>query len=446
MSRLWDKGASGSETDPLVLDFTTGRDPELDLYLVPYDCVASAAHAQELQRIGVLTAKEAANLRRELGRIRENCLAGDFSIPYEMEDGHTAIEAELTAKLGKAGAKIHAGRSRNDQVSAAMKLYLIDKLCGLEWSALHLAEQLLSRSKTSRKWPMPGFTHIRRAMPSTVGMWFAGYAERLLDDTEDLKHALVAADKSPMGTAAGYGSPLPLSRPRLARKAGFTEVTVVPAAAQLSRGRTELSALCSFLGLSLTLDRLGADVVLFTTAEFGLLRLPDELTTGSSIMPQKRNPDLAECLRPVSSMLAGRVVEVSSVMSHLPSGYHRDLAATKGPVIDSVRRLDHALSAATLLVQKLEVDRDNCAAAVTPEIMQAHKAAELAAKGMPFRDAYRKVADGKADAGPVDIALEEPGLSELKALRERLSTLRRSWRRVRSRIDRTTKAAFEVQK
>ncbi|MDP8255626.1 MAG: lyase family protein [Candidatus Alcyoniella australis] len=440
MSRLWEKGTS---SDPLAIEFAAGRDPELDPLLVPYDCVASAAHAAELQRIGVLKADEAAALRRELGKIRQRALDGKFRVPPELEDGHTAIESALTKALGALGGKIHAGRSRNDQVSAAIRLFLIDALSTLEWSTLTLATTMLGRAQKMRSWIMPGFTHLRRAMPSTAGMWFAGFAERLIDDCEGLRNAQREADHSPMGSAAGYGSPLPLSRPRMARQAGFTEVSVVPTAVQLSRGRAELSALAGAHGVSLTLSRFGADVVLFTSEEFGLLRLPVELTTGSSIMPQKRNPDIAECLRPVAAMLGARYAEVAGVISHLPSGYQRDMAFTKAPMIDGLLRIDQALSAALLIAQGIQVDREACAAAVTPDVWQAHRATELAARGVPFREAYKQVAQQGADED-YGRKIEEPQTAEIKALRERVAALRRGWRRLRMRIERTTNDAFEV--
>jgi argininosuccinate lyase len=425
---LWDKG--GADLDARVQRFLAADDVLLDRVLFRHDLRASAAHAEGLQRIGVLTADEAAALVRSLDALGTAFRDGRFVLDQRYEDGHSAIEAWLIAELGDLGKKIHTGRSRNDQVLVALRLYLRDSLALLDAYLRAAAHACLDRARAEAATPLPGYTHLQRAMPSSVGLWLGAFAEAFIDDLVLGRLTAQWIDRSPLGSAAGYGVNLPLDRAGVAAALGFAAVQENPLYAQNSRGKFELQVLAAFGQALLDVRRLAWDLSLYTTTEFGFVRLPERYTTGSSLMPNKRNPDVVELLRAAWSVVAGATAEVGSVLS-LPSGYHRDLQATKGPVI---RAIEHGLGAVALLadlIAHLEFDRPRMRAAIDGEMYATDRAVELAVAGVPFRDAYRQTA---AELAQLDARMPEeslrarvspgaPGDLRLEALADRLAAL-----------------------
>jgi argininosuccinate lyase len=390
MTRLWDKGG---ELDPLVHRFTVGDDPRLDLRLVHFDCLGSAAHARTLARAGLLAAVEANRLVAELARIDALVADGQFAIPDELEDGHTAIEAHLTAALGELGAKIHTGRSRNDQVATAMRLFLRHHV--LQWADATTAVigALADRIRRDGATPMPGYTHMQPAMPSSVGLWLDAFAEALLEQLRAAGHLFEQLDCCPLGTGAGYGVPLPLDREYTAAMLGFSRVQRNPIDVQQSRGRMETYFVRVAADIAAVLEKLSSDLILFSTAEFGFFSLPEGLTTGSSIMPQKKNPDVLELTRAHAGRLRARQHELELLTSKLPSGYHRDLQLTKGPAIEAADLIAAMLPIVERVIETFAIDGQRLAAAMRPDLWATHAALQLAQQGVPFRDAYRQVAD-----------------------------------------------------
>ena len=390
MTLLWDKG--GSAVDERVQRFLAGDDLLYDKKLFLYDVAASRAHVDGLRRIALLSDAETAALDGALTQLADDFIAGRFALDARYEDGHSAIEAFLVEKLGDAGRKVHTGRSRNDQVLVALRLFERDALTALDAELRASARAALDRARADENAPLPGYTHLQRAVPSSVGTWMAGFVESFLDDAEWARAALRHVDRSPLGTAAGYGVNLPLDRAAVAARLGFRALAWNPVAAHNGRGKLELVVLGAFGQALLDVRRLAWDLSLFSTAEFAFVRVADRFSTGSSIMPNKRNPDAVELLRAAYATCAGAEAEIASALS-LPSGYHRDLQATKGPL---VRAVEHGLLALDLLpelIRTLEWDRDRMRAAITPDLFATDRAVELARAGVPFRTAYRQVAD-----------------------------------------------------
>ncbi|MEN8151428.1 MAG: argininosuccinate lyase [Planctomycetota bacterium] len=388
---LWDKGA---ETDPAVLRFSAGREFELDARLVPWDVLASIAHARMLGKIGVLTDDEVRDLRRGLDEISALAAKGEFPIQPEQEDCHTAIEEWLVANVGEVGKKIHLGRSRNDQVLAALRRYELEELRGLEKSVRRLGETLRAAAAKHQDVGMVGYTHVRRAMPTTVGTWLGAFCAALDDDATLLRSALLLVDRSPLGTGAGYGIPVfDLDRELTARLAGFDAVIENPIHAQMTRGKTEAAILHGLVQVMLTLNRLATDLILFSSAEFGFVELPPALCTGSSIMPQKQNPDVLELIRAKYHVVRAEEAKVLSLVGNLMTGYQRDLGLTKEPVFTAFDETLGSLAMMTKVVGAIRVDEAACRAAMTDEIHAVEEANRLVAEGMSFRDAYRKVAE-----------------------------------------------------
>ncbi|UQA55200.1 argininosuccinate lyase [Polyangium aurulentum] len=387
-SRLWDKGGAA---DAAMLRYTSRDDWRLDQRLLAYDLVATRAHVRGLRRIGVLTDDELFVMDGALDELVEKNGAGQLVLTEADEDGHTAIEAALVAKLGDVGKKVHTGRSRNDQVLVALRLYERDALSDLARLTTDAARALLSLARREERTPMPGYTHLQRAVPSSVGLWAASFAENLLDAVDLVRATAAIVDRSPLGAAAGYGVNLALDREGVARELGFSGVAWNPLGSQTSRGILEAQVLSAAWGALAVVRRLAWDLSLFTTSEFGFVRLPEAFTTGSSIMPQKRNPDVVELMRAACAVVQGALVEVQTMVA-LPSGYHRDLQLTKAPLL---RGLDEALTTMRLvprLVDGLDFDRERMLSAITPECFATDRAVELAASGVPFREAYRRVA------------------------------------------------------
>ncbi len=387
---LWQK--PGVAVDEGIQAFLAGDDVVLDREFFLHDITASRAHAQGLQRIGMLDDTELAGLLRELDLLAGDFRTGAFLLDERFEDGHSAIEARLTERLGEAGKKIHAGRSRNDQVLVATRLWVKDKLATLQSVCREVAAIALARAEAEADLPMPGYTHLQRAVVSSAGMWWAGWAEAFIDNARRAHDTRALIDANPLGTAAGYGVNLPLDRDFTTQALGFARLQVSPLYAQLSRGKYELAALEALGGAMLDLRRLAWDLSLFTSAEFGFVALPAQYTTGSSIMPNKRNPDVIELMRASYASVAAAKCEIEQLLS-LPSGYHRDLQVSKGALFHGFGKGLQALALLPGLVRNLAWKPEAMRAALEPSMYATDLAVELARAGTPFRDAYRQAAD-----------------------------------------------------
>ena len=394
MTRLWDKGAP---VDARVLAYTAGEDHVLDDRLVRYDVEGSIAHAEMLHAAGLLADGDLKALVDALREIAAAHARGEWRVTLEQEDGQTAIESLLTQRLGAAGARIHLGRSRNDQVLTALRLYLRDAVEQLRTGALGVAAALDALATRQGEVALPGYTHLQQAMPSSVALWARGFAAEVHDDAEGLRHAHRRIGKCPLGSAAGYGTPgLPVSRGLTREKLGFAEVHEPVTAVQLSRGKAEAHVLFEVTLLMQDLGRLASDLILFYTQEFAYVSLPEAFTTGSSIMPQKRNPDVFELIRGRSATALACLVEALGIFSRLPSGYHRDLQLIKAPLF---RGIDLCLQTLDILPAALEGLRfrpENIRP--DPSIHATEQAYRLVLEeGIPFREAYLQV--GRALAG-----------------------------------------------
>ncbi|WP_295960591.1 argininosuccinate lyase [uncultured Xanthomonas sp.] len=393
---LWQK--PGVAVDTQIQAFLAGDDVLLDREFFLHDIAASGAHAEGLQRIGILSADELAGLQRELAVLAEDFRSGAFVLDARFEDGHSAIEARLTERLGDAGRKIHTGRSRNDQILVATRLWLKDKLARLAQLSAEIAKVALDRARAERDLPVPGYTHIQRAVVSSAGMWWAGWAEAFIDDALRARDTLRLVDCNPLGTAAGYGVNLPLDRAHTTAALGFARLQVSPIYAQLSRGKFEMAALEALGSATLDLRRLAWDLSLFTSGEFGFVALPAQYTTGSSIMPNKRNPDVIELMRATHASVAAARTEIEQLLS-LPSGYHRDLQSSKGAIFHGFGRGLAALELLPALLANLEWREDRLRAAIDSGMYATDVAVEAAVAGVPFREAYQAAAASADSAG-----------------------------------------------
>jgi argininosuccinate lyase len=390
MSRLWDKGAP---LDERVLRYTAGEDHALDNRLVPYDVRASIAHAEMLHARGLLTEQDLDAIRRGLTELEAEHARGEWQVRLDDEDGQTALETLLTARIGEAGKRVHLGRSRNDQVLTALRLYLLDATGELRKGVLAVAQALDELSRRDGSVELPGYTHMQQAMPSTVELWSGGFASELRDDAEGLQFVRRRLLKNPLGSAAGYGSPnLPIDREATRRSLGFESVHEPVTAVQLSRGKAEAQLLFEITLAMQDVGRLASDLLLFYTQEFSFVTLPDAFTTGSSIMPQKRNPDVFELIRGRSATAQSCLAEVLGITAKLTSGYHRDLQLIKVPLfrgIDSCLQtldiLPAALASVTFRRDRIRLD---------PSIHAAAEANALVVKeGISFREAYRRIGE-----------------------------------------------------
>lgn len=389
MSRLWDKG---KPLDEAVLEYTAGEDYALDARLVPYDIKASLAHAQGLHAAKLLSAADLAILTTALQESAVAYESGAWQVTLQQEDGQTALEAQLTTRAGAVGGRIHLGRSRNDQVLTALRLYLKDVnqalTAGTEGVALAL-DRLAARYPAVA---LPGYTHMQQAMPSSISLWAGGFASEFRDDAAQLGHAMARADKNPLGSAAGYGTPgLPLNRNDTRERLGFAVNHEPVTAVQLSRGKAEAHLLFEICLLMIDAGRLAADLLLFYTQEFAFVTLPDHFTTGSSIMPQKRNPDVFELIRGRSSTAHACLSEVLGITAKLPSGYQRDLQLIKVPLFRGIDLAMQTLQILPMALDGLQFRPDHLH--LDPAIHAAERANRLVVEeGIPFRDAYRRVA------------------------------------------------------
>jgi len=394
MNKLWSKG---NEPHKLVEQFTVGNDRELDLQLAKHDVRGSMAHAQMLQSIGLLTKKETEQLLAALQEILKIAEKGEFIIEDGVEDVHSQVELMLTKKLGETGKKIHSGRSRNDQVLVDLKLFMRDEAQHIAHLVNQLFQRLQALSETHKETLMPGYTHFQIAMPSSFGLWFGAYAEALVDDMQLLAGAYKIINQNPLGSAAGYGSSFPLNRTMTTQLLGFDDLHYNVIAAQMSRGKAERAMACGMAAIASTLNKLAADVCIFMCQNFGFISFPDELTTGSSIMPHKKNPDVFELIRGKCNRLQSLPNELAMMTTNLPHGYHRDYQLMKDCLFPAITTLKDCLTVAEFMLQHLQI---NPAILDDPKydyLFTVEEANRLTLAGMPFRDAYRQVGQQVTD-------------------------------------------------
>jgi argininosuccinate lyase len=387
---LWQK--PGVKVDARIQHFLAGEDVILDREFFLFDIQASLAHAEGLLRVGILGADELAGIRVELDALADEWRSGAFVLDERYEDCHSAIESRLVERLGDAGRRIHTGRSRNDQILVATRLWLKDRLARLQALCIEAAEVALARAEAEASVPLPGYTHLQRAVVSSLGMWWAAWAEGFIDDAQRARDTLAWVDANPLGSAAGYGVNLPLDRDHTTQALGFGRLQVSATYAQLSRGKFEMAAIEALSSALLDLRRLAWDLSLFTSAEYGFVALPSQYTTGSSIMPNKRNPDVIELMRATYASAAAARTEIEQLLS-LPSGYHRDLQFSKGAIVHAFGRGLGALELLPDLLRNLEWKPDAMRAALDPSMYATDLAVDLAREGLPFREAYRQAAD-----------------------------------------------------
>lgn len=386
--KLWDKGF---EPDKMIEEFTVGRDRELDLRLAKYDVQGSMAHIRMLESIGLLGKDELPVLLDALSDILHTIEEGKFVIEPGVEDVHSQVEFMLTERLGDLGKKIHSGRSRNDQVLVDLKLFMRDELKRIAESVGHLFDRLQHLSEQYKDVLMPGYTHLQVAMPSSFGLWFGAYAEALTDDMQMLMAAYNVANQNPLGSAAGYGSSFPLNRTMTTELLGFADMNYNVVAAQMSRGKTERAAAMAIASIASTLSRLAMDVCMWMCQNFSFISFPDELTTGSSIMPHKKNPDVFEIMRGKCNRLQALPNEVALLTTNLPLGYNRDLQLLKDITFPATTELISCLDMADFMLQHIRVNRDILSDPKYDYLFTVEDVNRLALEGMPFRDAYRTI-------------------------------------------------------
>lgn len=386
--KLWDKGYS---TDQFVEEFTVGRDRELDLYLAEADVLGNMAHMKMLRSIGLLSDEDHDALAEGLKRIYASVLAGEFTIEEGVEDVHSQVEFMLTEMCGDAGKRIHTGRSRNDQVMVDLKLFSRSALISLQQSVESLFQTLMAKAEEYKDVLMPGYTHMQVAMPSSFGMWLSAYAESLADDMLMLRAAYDLVNTNPLGSGAGYGSSVPLDRTMTTRLLGFEDLAYNSVYAQMQRGKTERTVLTAIAAVAATIGRLAQDVCLYSCANFGFVKLPDAFTTGSSIMPHKKNPDIFELSRAKCNRLQALPMEVTLVATNLPSGYFRDMQLTKEIYVPAFKELSDVVRMVGEGIEQMWINRDILHNDIYKYLFTVEDVNDAVAKGVPFRDAYREV-------------------------------------------------------
>ncbi|MFW6157353.1 MAG: argininosuccinate lyase [Balneolaceae bacterium] len=389
--KLWDKGQEKS-TSKIVDAFTVGEDRVLDLQIAGYDLRASEAHARMLNRIGILTDDELDGIVSELGRLLQQVKEGTFTIEGDFEDVHSKIEFELTEKLGETGKKIHAGRSRNDQVLVCLHLYVKEHAEEIKQLIEALFNRLLDLSEQHKKVIIPGYTHMQVAMPSSFGLWFGAYAESLVDDLHMLNATYAIADQNPLGSAAGYGTSLPLDRSLTTELIGFQTLKYNSVAAQMSRGRLEKYTGFALASVAGTLSKMAMDICLYMSSNFGFLTFPDELTTGSSIMPHKKNPDVFELVRAKCNDIQSLPNELTLITGNLPSGYHRDYQLLKEKLFPAFETLKSCLDISRFMLEHVQVNPEVVNDEKYRYLYSVEEVNKKVMEGVPFREAYRQVA------------------------------------------------------
>ncbi|MBO7194684.1 MAG: argininosuccinate lyase [Alistipes sp.] len=386
--KLWDKGYS---TDKFVEEFTVGRDRELDLFLAEADVLGNMAHMKMLNSIGLLSNEDCMALEQGLKKIYEQVQAGNFVIEDGVEDVHSQVEFMLTEMCGDAGKRIHTGRSRNDQVMVDIKLFSRSAIIALQKSVEELFSTLMQKADEWKDVLMPGYTHQQVAMPSSFGMWLSAYAEALADDMLMLQAAYKLVNTNPLGSGAGYGSSVPLNRTMTTQLLGFEDLAYNSMYAQMQRGKTERVVLTAIAAIAATVGRLAQDVCLYSCANFGFVKLPDAFTTGSSIMPHKKNPDIFELTRAKCNRMQALPMEVTLVATNLPSGYFRDMQLTKEIYVPAFKEITDVVRMAKAGIEQMWINRDILANDIYKYLFTVEDVNDAVAKGVPFRDAYREV-------------------------------------------------------
>lgn len=400
MNKLWNK--THQKFNKIVEEFETKDDLVFDNYMVEADVYGSFAHALMLSSINVLTKSELDNIKKGLLKVLELHKKGKFNLEFGEEDVHTKIENFLTQIIGEAGKKIHTGRSRNDQILLDTRIYTKSELLKIWGSVLNLTSIMVSLSEKYSDIPMPGYTHMQKAMPSSVGMWFGAFAESLTDDIKLLQTAFDLNNQSPLGSGAGYGVSLNLDRKLVADFLGFKKVQANSLYCQNSRGKIESTVAFSLLQIIFDISKFASDVLLFTTSEFNFFEVDESLFTGSSIMPHKRNVDIAELLRSKVNIMLGYFIQVFTTVVNLPSGYNRDFQDIKRPFIESINLTKNVINIAEILVRNIKPKKDVLIRSMTPELYTVHTAYQMVGDGVPFREAYRKIEDSLGDIPPFD--------------------------------------------
>jgi argininosuccinate lyase len=406
--KLWQKESSKDKSEKdidlreaalRIEKFTVGGDREMDMYLAEFDVLGSMAHAIMLESIGLLETNELGHVLNECRKIYNDIRNGKFFIEKNIEDVHSQVEWLLTQALGDAGKKIHSGRSRNDQVLVDLKLFMRHQVREVVGKTEVLFHQLIELSNKHKDDLLPGYTHLQIAMPSSFGLWFGAYAESLVDDTLVMQAAYKVVNKNPLGSGAGYGSSFPLNRTLTTNLLGFDDLNYNVVYAQMTRGKTEYVVLSGLTSLANTLSRMAMDICLYNSQNFGFLTLPDAFTTGSSIMPHKKNPDVAELLRAKTNRLKGLPTELAFVTSNLPSGYHRDMQILKEILMPAFDQIFECLDIATFMLANIEVKSNLLEDKKYDPIFSVERVNELVMQGLPFRDAYLKVKDEIFEGG-----------------------------------------------
>ena len=388
--KIWQKNQA---LDRKIDHFTVGKDREYDLYLAAYDCQASIAHAQMLAKTGVMTEEEADQLIGVLNDLKSKAEKGNFVIEAEFEDIHSKIEYVLIQKLGDLGKKIHTARSRNDQVLVALHLYLKEEIKTIKGLTLNFFNLLMDLADQHKNHFLPGYTHFQVAMPSSFGLWFSAYAESLIDDVTLLNAAHQIVDQNPLGSAAGFGSSFPIDRRATTESLNFSDLKYNVIAAQMSRGKAEKTTATAIAALAATLSKMSMDICLYMGQEHNFISFPEELTTGSSIMPHKKNPDVFELIRGKCNLLQGLPNQLALLMTNLPSGYHREMQLAKGPIIEAINELKSCLDLFVFTLQKISVKENILDDPKYQYVFSVDTLNEWVKQGMPFRDAYKKMGD-----------------------------------------------------
>ena len=388
--KIWQKNVNVNKD---IETFTVGRDRELDLQMAAFDVLGSLAHVEMLESIGLLTAEELTAVQKELKNIYAEIEAGNFTIDDSVEDVHSQVEWLLTQRIGEAGKKIHSGRSRNDQVLVDLKLFLRNCIEEMVGNTSVLFGQLIALSNTHKDKLLPGYTHLQIAMPSSFGLWFGAYAESLVDDMELMLAAYKICNKNPLGSAAGYGSSFPLNRTMTTELLGFESLNYNVVYAQMGRGKTERILGQAMSSIAATLAKMAMDVCLFINQNFGFISFPDELTTGSSIMPHKKNPDVFELIRSRCNKIQALPNEIAMMITNLPSGYHRDLQLLKENLFPAITSLNECLEMTTFMLQNISIKDNILDDKKYAYLFSVEVVNELALKGTPFREAYKIVGE-----------------------------------------------------
>jgi argininosuccinate lyase len=403
--KLWQK--EGTSTSELIEKFTVGRDKEFDLLLAKYDVQGSIAHVTMLGEVGLMTKEEAEKAEKALRQIEWEIVTGQFAISADVEDVHSQVEFLLTERIGETGKKIHSGRSRNDQVAVDVKLYVRAEIQAIKDEVKKLFDLLLQQSETYKDVLLPGYTHLQIAMPSSFGLWFGAYAESLVDDLEMLAAAYQVTNKNPLGSGAGYGSSFPLNRTRTTELLGFASLNYNSVYAQMTRGKTEKVVAMGLSCVAATVGRLAMDCCLYMNQNFGFISFPSELTTGSSIMPHKKNPDVFELIRAKCNRIQSTPNELILLLNNLPSGYHRDLQLTKEILFPAIEELKACLQMCRLMLSKVEVKKGILKDEKYNYLFTVEAVNEMVNQGISFREAYKRVGE-QVEKGEFSADLDKP--------------------------------------